>query len=107
MQDESLLLPFFRTFAQYAQMNYDRQSAMNRLAMRFSHLVKLNHSVRRLSKAARSASSPDDDALSSTLSPAGPGVQSMVFCGSRYSNSMRSITLCDMEGKWLMLYLNG
>ncbi|KAF9365550.1 hypothetical protein BGX34_009588 [Mortierella sp. NVP85] len=84
VQDESLLLPFFRTFAQYAQMNYDRQSTMNRLAMRFSHLVKLNHSMRRLSKAARSASSPD--ALSSTLSPAGPGVQSMVFCGSRKSS---------------------
>ncbi|KAF9984767.1 hypothetical protein BGZ65_012648, partial [Modicella reniformis] len=60
VQNESLLLPFFRTFVQYAQMDYDRQSAMNNLAKRFPQLVKSNHSIRRLSKATRSASGIDN-----------------------------------------------
>ncbi|KAF9429651.1 hypothetical protein BGZ76_001150 [Entomortierella beljakovae] len=41
-QKESLLLPFFRTFSMYAQMDYDRQVVMTNLAKRFPKLLKSN-----------------------------------------------------------------
>ncbi|KAI8363226.1 hypothetical protein B0O80DRAFT_492371 [Mortierella sp. GBAus27b] len=85
VQSQSLLLPFFRTFSQYAQMDYDRQSVMTKLAKSFPQLIKMSHSMRRLSKSTRSASTAGD-MPPSTVSPAGPGVQSMVFCGSRKSS---------------------
>ncbi|KAG0371315.1 hypothetical protein BC939DRAFT_504790 [Gamsiella multidivaricata] len=83
-QNESLLMPFFQTFSQYAQMDYDRQSAMNSLAKRFPRLVKSNQSISRMAKKKQSTLSAMD--ISSFMSPAGPGVQSMTFSGARKSS---------------------
>ncbi|KAF9107877.1 hypothetical protein BGX27_008555 [Mortierella sp. AM989] len=82
-QSESLLLPFFRTFSQYAQMDYDRQMAMANLAKRFPRLIKSNRAI---SKLPQLGSSTKDSPQSTFVSPAGPGVQSLTFCGTRKSS---------------------
>ncbi|KAF9948092.1 hypothetical protein BGZ70_002372 [Mortierella alpina] len=70
---ESLLLPFFQTLSQYAQMDFDRRSLMDRLAKRFPKLIKSNHALRKL---------PVDGAML----PGGPGVQSLTFRSDRSSS---------------------
>ncbi|KAF9273564.1 hypothetical protein BGZ68_001394 [Mortierella alpina] len=67
---ESKLLPFFQTFSQYAQMDYDRRSLMDKLAKRFPKLIKSNHALRKL---------PVDG----TVLPGGSGVQSLTFRSAR------------------------
>ncbi|KAF9907516.1 hypothetical protein BX616_000408 [Lobosporangium transversale] len=84
-QSESLLLPFFRTLILYAQMDYDRQTLMNNLARRFPNLVKINQTISRLSKNLRSKSTTSDEPITH-VSPAGSGVQTLVFSGPRKSS---------------------
>ncbi|KAF8927995.1 hypothetical protein BGZ58_009955 [Dissophora ornata] len=85
-QSECLLMPFFRTLSQYAQMDCDRQSLMNKLAKRFPQLVKSSRAIRRLSKSPLPRPGASDKSSSSFTSPAGPGVQLMTFCGARKSS---------------------
>ncbi|KAI8598222.1 hypothetical protein EDD21DRAFT_383090 [Dissophora ornata] len=85
-QSECLLMPFFRTLSQYAQMDFDRQSLMNKLAKRFPQLVKSSRAIRRLSKSPLPRPGASDKSSSSFTSPAGPGVQLMTFCGARKSS---------------------
>ncbi|KAF9935986.1 hypothetical protein BGZ67_002756 [Mortierella alpina] len=70
---ESMLLPFFQTLSQYAQMDYDRRSLMDKLAKRFPKLIKSNHALRKL---------PVDG----TVLPGGSGVQSLTFRSARSSS---------------------
>ncbi|KAF8978058.1 hypothetical protein BGZ46_006859 [Entomortierella lignicola] len=62
VQNESLLLPFFRTLSQYAQMDHDRQTVMDNLAKRFPKLLKTNHAITKLSKASRPGKQADEKA---------------------------------------------
>ncbi|KAF9921560.1 hypothetical protein FBU30_008377 [Linnemannia zychae] len=62
-----MLLPFFRTFLQYAQMDYDRKRLMNSLAHRFPRLLKANHEFFKLSKS--KAGSPSKRKLNNESSP--------------------------------------
>ncbi|CAO3570223.1 unnamed protein product [Mortierella alpina] len=70
---ESTLLLFFQTLSQYAQMDFDRRSSMDRLAKRFPELIKSNHALRKL---------PVDV----TILPGGAGVQSLTFGSARSSS---------------------
>ncbi|KAG0368759.1 hypothetical protein BGX24_002704 [Mortierella sp. AD032] len=88
----SMLLPFFRTLLQYAQMDYDRRTLMNNLAQRFPRLLKANHAFFKLSKS--KVRSPSKIALDKTnasdssrwVLPGGPGVQTLTFSGARKSS---------------------
>ncbi|KAF9173231.1 hypothetical protein BGX21_009697 [Mortierella sp. AD011] len=84
-QSKSLLLPFFRTLSQYGQMDYDRQVVMNNLAKRFPKLLKTNRVINKSVKARQSLKT-EDAASPIGVSPAGPGVQSLTFCGARKSS---------------------
>ncbi|KAF9198555.1 hypothetical protein BGZ49_000596 [Haplosporangium sp. Z 27] len=86
VQNESLLLPFFRTLSQYAQMDHDRQTVMDNLAKRFPKLLKTNHAITKLSKAPRLGPGNKNTFTLPRISPAGPGVQSLTFCGARKSS---------------------
>ncbi|KAG0201683.1 hypothetical protein BGX28_005566 [Mortierella sp. GBA30] len=70
VQRDSLLLPFFQTLSQYAQMDYDRRSLMDTLAGRFPQLIKSGHSTRKFLEG-------------KTVLPGGPGVQSLTFSSIR------------------------
>ncbi|KAF9119859.1 hypothetical protein BGW39_011862 [Mortierella sp. 14UC] len=91
-EKHSMLLPFFRTLLQYAQMDYDRRTLMNNLAQRFPRLLKANHASFKLSKA--KVRSPSKMALgkndaydtSRWVLPGGPGVQTLTFSGARKSS---------------------
>ncbi|KAF9901405.1 hypothetical protein EC991_006204 [Linnemannia zychae] len=88
----SMLLPFFRTLLQYAQMDYDRRKLMNNLAQRFPRLLKANHAFFKLSKSkVRSAPTvalDKTDAYDSSrwVLPGSPGVQTLTFSGERKSS---------------------
>ncbi|KAG0329663.1 hypothetical protein BGZ99_000878 [Dissophora globulifera] len=81
---ERMLMPFFRTLAQYAQMDYDRQVLMGRLAKRFPQLVKSSRAIRKLSRASSTGSAAAS--LPPSGSPAGPGVQTMTFSLAKRSS---------------------
>ncbi|KAF9560935.1 hypothetical protein EC968_005963 [Mortierella alpina] len=70
---ESMLLPFFQTLSQYAQMDYDRRSLMDKLAKRFPKLIKSNHALHKR---------PVDG----TMLPGGSGVQQLTFRSARSSS---------------------
>ncbi|KAF9189227.1 hypothetical protein BGZ51_009752 [Haplosporangium sp. Z 767] len=78
VERDSMLLPFFQTLSQYAQMDYDRQALMNRLAERFPRFVKTNYTINKLLHA--------DAILSLQTLPGGSGVQSLTFSGARKSS---------------------
>ncbi|KAF9352702.1 hypothetical protein BGX26_009512 [Mortierella sp. AD094] len=75
-----------RTLSQYAQMDYDRQVVMGNLAKRFPKLLKTNRIISKPAKAPRQSSSTKDATSLAGVSPAGPGVQSLTFCGARKSS---------------------
>ncbi|KAF9139317.1 hypothetical protein BG015_002068 [Linnemannia schmuckeri] len=88
-EEHAMLLPFFRTFLKYAQMDYDRKTLMNNLAQRFPRLLKANHAFFKLSKSkVRSLSTSFDkaDASSRWVLPGGPGVQTLTFSGTSKSS---------------------
>lgn len=85
-----MLLPFFRTLLQYAQMDYDRRTLMNNLARRFPRLLKANHAFFKLAKSKvrspskKSFNKTDAYASSQWAPPGCHGVQTLTFSGSRY-----------------------
>jgi hypothetical protein len=85
-----MLLPFFRTLLQYAQMDYDRRTLMNNLAQRFPRLLKANHAFFKLTKfnlrspSKKTLNKTDAYASSRWVLPGGHGVQTLTFSGSRY-----------------------
>ncbi|KAG0026023.1 hypothetical protein BGZ81_006683 [Podila clonocystis] len=77
---KSLLLPFFEAFAQYAQLDHDRQTMMRKLSQTFPQIVKSNH------KGSPSRTSTTRGKLAGpTILAGGPGVQVLVFGGSNNS----------------------
>ncbi|KAG0023913.1 hypothetical protein BGZ80_007274 [Entomortierella chlamydospora] len=86
-----------RTLSQYAQMDYDRQVVMDNLAKRFPKLLKTNRIINKSVKARQSPNTKDATSPIG-VSPAGPGVQSLTFCGARYHGFPCSIcTLCKSD----------
>ncbi|KAG0042400.1 hypothetical protein BGZ83_000504 [Gryganskiella cystojenkinii] len=80
---DSNLLRFFQALSQYVQMDEDRSTLINNLAKRFPDLIKSNRTLRRLSSKSTAARSLRYSALTQGITPGGPGVQTLVFCGSR------------------------
>ncbi|KAF9951969.1 hypothetical protein BGZ72_006631 [Mortierella alpina] len=72
LSDVEVVVPH-STLSQYAQMDYDRRSLMDKLARRFPKLIKSNHALRKLS-------------VNGTVLPGGSGVQSLTFSSARSSS---------------------
>lgn len=87
---ESKLLPFFQTFSQYAQMDYDRRSLMDKLAKRFPKLIKSNHALRKL-------------LVDGTVLPGGSGVQSLTFRSARYVIFLTDMFQDTFQGRYRLL----